>query len=854
MPDRPLIIFPIAERVSKRSRRGRPINGPLPPTDRIGQAIRLERQFGQVCAIFVSEEAGDIDRALVMETTCKIEGLQRAVERIDGLEWLVEIDVDEIELHDLYDEKTREKVKGGRFYVLSTNKKAIDELFRLWKQYKSGKKPDYGYGKFKVLFDFLITLRYWNAGDRLRETGILEFWRGEYKTKEGTSSYMDFEIELHYRKDEKARNKSLHSVKRCVENEGGSVGQSVHMEYIAFHAIKARLPVGSVGKVLSAWSSDFNDISGEYPSVFKDEGIRYIRPIGQHINIDGETTSANPIKRIPEPIDKNKPPVLALLDGVPLLKHAALDDRIVFSDPNEYKEAYEPLQQKHGTAMASLMCHGDLNLSHTTSPSLTRRIYVRPVMKPNQRGDEIIPFEFFQEDIIERAVIDIFEGDDPAAPSIRVINLSLANIDQLYFNEMSPWARLLDWLSFKYKTLFIVSAGNYPGSIQLGEHERDTSSSDGDSRGRRHWFIKSIDQNQRNHRLFSPAESINALTVGALQGDASDDSQSYTGGFDPIRDKTLPAPYSRIGPGYRGSIKPDIFTWGGKLLYDQDPINKNNFDPVPNSNLPGVQTAYPGAMPELLDNTSYGAGTSHAAAIVSHSAGHIFETLEDLRKEHYETLSPDLDAVLIKTLLVHSASQGKSSDAYRHLKNTMNRGKLKRYCARYLGYGAINIERALECTRTRATAIGCGHIDKEHSHRFVFPLPITASIQSYLQLTVTLSWFSPINPRHIGFRRAKMFFESDELKRQGKGCKRQEADGHQVRKGTVQHEIFRLDKNNLSKNDLDLIIRCDADAGILDEKIPYGLAVTLEVAEKENIDLYQEVKERIRQPIKTRGA
>ena len=52
---------------------------------------------------------------------------------------------------------------------------------------------------------------------------------------------------------------------------------------------------------------------------------------------------------------------------------------------------------------------------------------------------------------------------------------------------------------------------------------------------------------------------MNALTVGALQGDSSGDLPSLVSGSDPIEDMMLPAPYSRIGPGYRSSIKPDIF-------------------------------------------------------------------------------------------------------------------------------------------------------------------------------------------------------------------------------------------------------------------------------------------------------
>ena len=53
------------------------------------------------------------------------------------------------------------------------------------------------------------------------------------------------------------------------------------------------------------------------------------------------------------------------------------------------------------------------------------------------------------------------------APSVRVINLSIGDEARLFERQMSPWARLLDWLSFRYSVLFIVSAGNDMRALSL---------------------------------------------------------------------------------------------------------------------------------------------------------------------------------------------------------------------------------------------------------------------------------------------------------------------------------------------------------------------------------------------------
>lgn len=837
MPERPILILPEPSLRKKPRRIGAGIKVP-PPTDKIGQAQRIGQQFSQIQAAFVSDEPGDVERVLVMETSDRIEGLQNAVNRIRGLEWLAEMDVDDIELHDLYDEETGQKIKGGRFHILSSNKQATDRLLGLWKKHKSGQRLAHGLGKFEQLFAHLITLRRWNARDRFRDTGILDIWKEEYQIKRGTNSSIDLEIELHYSKNREKQDRSAEEIKKKVHDIDGKVGQTICMNDIAFHAMKVSIPVNSIDRVVKHnWGSP--ELPDALPPVFDSEAVKHCRPIGQHIEATEELPDFVLDKTFVPPADN--PPALALLDGAPILRHVALDRRLIFYDPDNYMDGYEPSQQKHGTAMASLICHGDLNRVATGHTPLNRPLYVRPVMKPNPISgiEEEIPAEIFQEDIVERAVRDMFEGESPETRGIRVINLSLGNHDQHYLYGISPWARLLDWLSFKYQVLFIVSAGNYVGHIQLAN---------ADSMQVGEQVVAGIDKNQRNHRLLSPAESINALTVGSLHYDLSGELNDPVRGFNPVENGNSPAPYSRIGPGYRGAIKPEIFVPGGRLLYDRRPGDNKTLVPVLNNNPPGIRVACPGSAPERLTNTSYQVGTSHAAAIASHGAGRIYEMLEELREEQGNEPSPDFDAVLIKALLVHSASQGESSTAYEHLRNSANNRKFKRYLSRYLGYGGINIDRILECARVRATAIGCGRIDQEHRHLFNFPLPAGISIHDYLKLTVTLAWFSPINPLHIGIRRAKLRFTGDGLQGEG-GHKRQEFDWQQVRKGTVQHEIFDLQKSNLPENQLTLFVECAADAGKLDTEIPYGLAITLEIAEQEELDLYQMVQSRIRQPV-----
>src|SRR5690606_28802956 len=111
----------------------------------------------------------------------------------------------------------------------------------------------------------------------------------------------------------------------------------------------------------------------------------------------------------------------------------------------------------HGTTMASLIIHGELDSQETP---LRRPLYTRPIMKPNPYAfgirSEHIPEDILPVDLIHRAVRRIFEGDGdegPVAPNVKVINISIGDLSRPFDRQMSPWAKLLDFLSLKYNVL-----------------------------------------------------------------------------------------------------------------------------------------------------------------------------------------------------------------------------------------------------------------------------------------------------------------------------------------------------------------------------------------------------------------
>lgn len=160
---------------------------------------------------------------------------------------------------------------------------------------------------------------------------------------------------------------------------------------------------------------------------------------------------------------ENVEPVVAVFDGMPIENHPLLRDRIIVDDPDDYATNYKSKYRIHGTSMTSLAIYGDLN--RNDSP-ITFSVYVRPILRPKQVGpdsvQECVTDDKLFVDTLHRAVKRIMEGEngeDATAPNTMVINLSVGDLVRQLSTMMSAIARLIDYLAYKYKILFIISAG-----------------------------------------------------------------------------------------------------------------------------------------------------------------------------------------------------------------------------------------------------------------------------------------------------------------------------------------------------------------------------------------------------------
>ena len=846
MPERPLLILPSPGQPLVRRKRtsgGGKFHSPSPER----QVERLSPRFERLQQAFeerrtrLQMEARDLlpEEVVVLETIGTIDNFIRAVENVPGMEWLAEVENQEIPPDDdffaLADSGDAQPSKPlrGRIFMVFVDQKALQQMLALWRRWRSQQKLEDR--KWKQLFQQLHDVRHWGVQDRLHETGVLDDWRERVEHGE---EVVPCEIELWHRQDLAQRRVARNRVSGLVEALGGQIVAESNIEEIAYHALLVRLPVAEIRPLIESFDRQIRLVQCEQ--------IQFFRASGQMSSSLPDYLQTQDEQALPETRAAGHP-VVALLDGLPLQEHRRLQGRLIVDDPDGFEIDYPASTRRHGTAMASLILHGDMAEGDDVFP---RPLYVRPILQQDSRDwlnqTETVPEGILVVDLIRRAVRRLFEGEGnepPVAAEVAVVNLSIGIRDRPFDYAMSPLARLLDWLAWRYQVLFVVSAGNHVGVIDTSEMLQTAPSL---FDGVQEKVIRSVAASARHRRILSPAEALNVLTVASVHHDASK-GPLPPGWTDPYPGAGLPSPINAQGMGYRRGIKPDLLAPGGRVAVREVPSpgdQTGSFDIYDQAGAPGQLVASPGRTRGDQDAIRHSRGTSNATALVSRACGLLYDVTEELRNEPAGGIIDSLPrAVWLKVLVAHGADWGEAGSTLANILKTKNNSRqFKEYLTRLLGYGAVDISRVRECTGHRVTALGGGTLRQDESHIHRFPLPPSLSGErGHRRLTITLGWFSPVNPRHQAWRRAHLWFSppKDELR-----VSRTQADWQAVQRGTLQHEILEGEEASVFVEgaNLEIQVSCRADAGTLEAEVPYALVTTVEVAAGLDVDIYDEVR------------
>ncbi len=830
------------------------------------QGERLTPQFRELAGAFDAERArltdnvpDEVDPALVVvfDLAGSVKDFCNAIDRIEGLEFLSELVGDRAEPDDDFHMVERERGRTDKpvshsLYLVMSNSRAIDELIRLfglWQQDPSV-TFEHGLNKFKAAFGQLAAIRRWGPEDRIRETGLLDHWRETLDVVGQSASPVKVEVELWYRRDVEARAAAESHVERIVTESGGHLLDRSQIGEIGYHAVLAELPIQQVSSVL-------NNGAESIRLLVTDE-VMFVSPF-MPMSVAPATLDPVAEVRLPPGQRVSGLPRIALLDGLPFQNHDALAGRLIVDDPDDLGAGYPVSARNHGTAMASLIVHGDLSAG---DEPLDRPLYVRPIMRPHEfavRHEQVLPDRLLT-DLLHRAVRRIVdrEGDlDAAARSVRIVNLSIGAQARSLVRRMSPVGRLLDWLAQHYNLLFVVSAGNHLDPIAIPVE----SASDAGSA--RLAATRAVYDTSLLRGILPPGDALNALTVGATHDDGLGDIDVPDTVWD-ITEPGAPAHYSATGPGVDRSVKPDIHHGGGRALYAR-PVIQAGQDSVavalaPTATAgPGLQVAAPGRT-GATNATVFTTGTSNATALVTREASRLFDILEagaGVAAGADDAPLPDAlyHPLLVRALLAHESSWGPWETLLRRELGLDNQNARRQLTA-ILGYGRLDTDRLGAGATNRAVLVAGGQIARNQRHTYELPLPSSLRARAdWHRFTITLAFTAPTVGRLARYRGVKVYFATPDTDLAGGD--RIEAEHASVRRGSLQHEIIQGTKAMVfgEGDSFPVHLECMDDAQRLGarESVRYALVVSVETAVETSTTVHEEVRARLHEQIQARA-
>ena len=761
------------------------------------------------------------ERLLVFEVKGDVVNFARAVSRVPGLEL-----IDEEEL-------PSDEDKAPFAYLLVPDLVALRQILSLWQTWLSKGELSEGYAPWRDVFGCLRDLRVWGPADRVQplDAKILE---EEIEGRED-DELVPLELELIYRTGSDVAAAAESAVVQAITQAGGNLIHRARIDDIAYHAVLARIPVASI-RILIARAPE--SLAGVEP-------IMHIRPQSVVTRIQANDSLA-PAAPIDEP-PVSEASILALLDGVPVAGHPLLRRHLSVEDYFGLESDALVAQRVHGSAMASLIIHGDRN---RPEPPIPRQIHCIPVMGANDR----FPPDRLIVDLIYQAVLQMRGGVQPSAPWVIIVNISLGNLRRPFHGQLSPWARLLDRLAYRFGLLFLVSAGNVTGSFPVSAFDTRMAFEDAAPIVRTEGVINALASIVADRRLLSPSETVNGLTIGGRNIDwvSKTDRASARVNVNPFTDLDTANPSSALGPGFSNSVKPEILMPAAvehlRVIGSDGGIIVS---PAGATRGSGLRVAAP-SRPGLEGAEAFTNGTSAATALASRTAHRIHDALEAAYGQEFLQLSGTHRAVLIKALLVHPARWPQEAAALlKRLLGPFGKGQASRQkdnIRRFLGYGMYDADDAVACAADRATFWCVGDLGRDRSVDVVVPIPVAMGGQARPHsISATLAWFAPVLPGRKSYRSVRMKIleprELDGLAVSGLGS---QPDMNQTNRGTVFTRQWSGDRAAIITEGMTMTLKIQRDpdpATSVDEAVSFGLAVSLEMPGE--LRLYDQVRTRL---------
>ena len=389
----------------------------------------------------------------------------------------------------------------------------------------------------------------------------------------------------------------------------------------------------------------------------------------------------------------------------------------------------------------------------------------------------------------------------------------------------SAWvARTIDQLSREHDVVFCCITGN----LEAGDIEDLIK-----AYGYPKYFSNPL------AKLFDPGQAALAVTAGSI----AHSEKTVGAGHLPIARVGEPSPFTRSGPGFGGSIKPDFVEFGGNRVRDPD---SNRVSANVGTN---VLTASGALTPALAHSN----GTSFAAPRV---AFHVARIAAELRTLDGALASNPLLRSLLASSAAPSPAEGLDLD-----------GQLA-----VTGYGRPDYQRALDCQPHSILLFWTGGL--KPATTAIFRLHVPGELVDYAgtkkRIRISIATCPPVQSwgvaEYLGVRQKFWLFRGDEDFDEIEEMLQREDDEENVAKdgvkhltsvlginrrtaGTLQADTFEWTNHgeDYSLSDYSLAVSLVGPAAWLrDSEIEIPVAVTVRIEETSGrfTDLYAKVRAR----------
>ena len=314
-----------------------------------------------------------------------------------------------------------------------------------------------------------------------------------------------------------------------------------------------------------------------------------------------------------------------ILSNHPLLEKAVGDEIAVPLLSTDRIQGDKPQDDVgHGTKVAGIAIYGDVKgciEDKTFQPEvwiLSAKIMFK---EEDPRTGEIFA-AYDESELLEHQLEKAVKYFTGKYSNCKVFNISFGDPYKKMFGgkRQFPLATLIDELAKELDIVFVISAGNL----------------DSESAGFPESYPTYLIEEKEGVKIIDPAASAYAITVGAISQEFGPSQRNKAKIlFSPAK-TNYPSPFTCVGPGYRGMVKPELVEEGGNIIFSPS-------EPQRMEDIGGklIVLNHRWAKDGKLFTVVY--GTSFSAPKVAHYIARLFNQF------------PEYSPNLIKALLIASA-------------------------------------------------------------------------------------------------------------------------------------------------------------------------------------------------------